>query len=224
MDIKRKIAALLAMTEAAGCTEAEALAASAKAAALMLEYNLTEREIHIDEQTVRSRTAGRSVRDRLWQTVGQCTNTAPIFLRHHRRNDIRFVGRAPGPEIAVYLFVVLNRAIDRAVADFKETTFYRRRRSDVTRRQAVHDFTDAMVARLHFRLKERFGPLMSETALAEANEVLAARFPDARSVPVPSRDTRFHGAADAGWTAGSQVGLAHGVQGGTDMPRALGVM
>ncbi|MDO5606008.1 MAG: DUF2786 domain-containing protein [Paracoccus sp. (in: a-proteobacteria)] len=223
MDIKRKIAALLAMTTAAGCTEAEALAASAKAAALMLEYNLTATEIHIEDQTVRSKTAGRSVRDPLWNAVARCTNTAPFFLTARRGSDIQFIGPAPGPDIAVYLFTLLNRAIDRAVADFKKAPEYRRRRSTATRRQAVHDFTFGMVSRLAKRLRQQFSPVMSAKALAEADAARRSRFPDAGSVSAPHRDTRFHDAVAAGWGAGGRVGLMHGVS-GADAPRALGVL
>ncbi|MDO5648843.1 DUF2786 domain-containing protein [Paracoccus sp. (in: a-proteobacteria)] len=215
MDVKAKIAALMAMTTASGCTEAEAMAAAKKAAALMLEYGLTRQDIEIDDRTVRSKTKGKSVRDPLWGTVGYCTNTAPIFLSDRDSSSIQFIGRAPGPEIAAYLFAVLNGAIDRAIREFKLTPEYRRRRSNITRRQAVYDFTMAMCVRLAMRLKEQFGPIMSAGALTEAKNVLDTRFPDARTTQRRQKQTRFHGAAHAGWQAGNAVGLARGV-GGAD--------
>ncbi|MDO5704057.1 MAG: DUF2786 domain-containing protein [Paracoccus sp. (in: a-proteobacteria)] len=211
MHIKEKIAALIARTTASGCTEAEAMAAAKKAAALMLEYGLTRQDIEIDDRTMLSKTTGKSVRDPLWGVVGTCTNTAPVFLHGSGRPSIQFVGRAPGPEIAAYLFAVLNGAIDRAIREFKLTPEYRRRRSNATRRQAVHDFTYAMIGRLALRLKEHFGPIISAKALAEAKGALNMRFPDARAEKLRRKQTRFHGAADAGWRAGNAVGLAHGV-------------
>lgn len=212
-DVKSKIAALLAMTREAGCSEAEALAAAKKAAALMLEYGLSAADVYIDDQTVASRTKGRGARDHLWPVVADCTNTACMVLAHRHGADVQFIGRAPGPDIAVYLFTIMNRAVDRAIAEFKRSREYRRRRSDATRRQIVYDFTLGMVMRLAKRLVEIYRPLMSKQALAEANQALTKRHGETTAVEQTFRQTRYDDAASAGWAAGGRVGLSQGVGG-----------
>lgn len=152
--IKDRIAALLRMTRASDCTEAEALAAAEKAAALMREHGLSEVDITMGQASVRHDTKGRGACDDLWRIVAHCTNTACIFVhvRGERGAAVTFVGPDPGPDLAAYLVAVLNRAIDTAIAEFRTGTFYRRRRSSATRRAAVRDFVIGMVLHLSRRL------------------------------------------------------------------------
>lgn len=224
-SIKQKIAALLAMTTAAGCTEAEALAAAAKAAVLMREHGLSEADITIGQASVTTATKGRGVRDRLWKIVAYCTNSAATYshVTGARGAELVFVGRDPGPEIAAYLVAVLSHALDSGLAEFKAGVFFRRRKSSATRRAAVHDFTAGMVARLSRRLIEIFGPSIDRAANAIARAARDERFNGA--LPVPARaegKPRFDTAASSGWLAGGKVNLAHGVNGGSVSPRQIG--
>lgn len=218
MDIKARIAALLKMTPTNGCSEAEALAAARKAAALMLEYNLSRQDIEMSEEHLRSKTKGRSARDPLWAVVAECTNTAVVIESNAEfpelPNGITFVGRAPGPEIAGYLFVVLTRAIDRAVREFKKTPPYCRLRKIGKKRDMVFDFTHAMIGRLAFRLHEMFAPTMSKKARDDAFEVMARSRPDLIEQRPRQRKSVNEDAYFAGLRAGSAVELAHGVSGG----------
>jgi hypothetical protein len=213
--IKKRIAALLAKTVARGCTEAEAIAAAAKAAELMREYGIAESDLTIDEQSAKSRSVGRSARDQLWGVVGHCTNTVSIFDAGNSTTDRRlvFVGYAPGPEIATYLFQVLNRAIDVAIADFKNSTFYRRRRTTTTKRKAVEDFTIAMTWRLMARLCELFAGSTDPVKADAASRALAHRYPDSVDVGRRPVDIRFSEAVWAGAQAGNGVALNHGISG-----------
>lgn len=211
--VKARIAALMKMTRASGCTEAEALAAAEKAAALMREYGLSEADITIGQASVSHRSKGRGARDDLWSVVAHCTNTVCTFVHApgERGAEVVFVGRDPGPEIATYLVAVLNRAIDKSIADFRAGTFYRRRRSTVTRRAAVQDFTTGMVLRLSRRLIEIFADTIDGAAKVEAVIARDHRFTDARDLNTPSRETRFDDALWSGWDAANRVNLAHGV-------------
>lgn len=224
MDIKARIAALLKMTPANGCSEAEALAAAKKAAALMLEYGLRREDIHISEANVRSGTKGRGARDILWPYIADCTNTAVIIIAgvgRGARSELQFIGRAAGPEIATYLVVVCNRAIDNAIREFKAGRFYRARRSDHTRRQAVVDFTTGMALRLGQRLTEMFRPTMSNVAREEANTGVARRYNGSVETRVGRDMSRDHRGVMAGMSAADAVQLAHGVHGRTSGPAAL---
>lgn len=224
-SIKQKIAALLKLTTAAGCTEAEAMAAAEKAAALMREHGLSEADITIGQATVATATKGRGVRDHLWRIVAYCTNTAATYSHATgaRGADLVFVGREPGPEIAAYLVAVLNHALDSALAEFRAGSFYRRRKTTATRKAAVHDFSSGMVARLSRRLIEIFGPSIDKTANAVARAARDERFDLA--TPIKARaeaKPRFENATHSGWLAGGKVNLSRGVKDGTAAPRQIG--
>lgn len=223
-SIKHKIAALMKMTTASGCTEAEALAAAEKAAALMRDHGLTEADITIGEASVRQGSKGRGARDPLWRAVAHCTNTAATYLTESgaRGSDLIFIGRDPGPEIAAYLVAVLNRAVDTGIAAFKAGEFYRRRWSDATRRAAVRDFTAGMVLRLRLRLVEIFGPQIDNEANALARVARDERYAGCVPVTAPEANVRFSEAASSGWVAGNSVNLAQGVHGGSPAPRQIG--
>lgn len=217
--LKAKIAALLAKTRAAGCTEAEAMAAAAVAARLMAEHAFDQAEIEMTEASAPDHTRRPGWRDQLSNAIAYVTNTATMTIE--ARAEILFVGREPGPDIAAYLRDVCIRAVVREVQAFKETPFYRRRRKLATRRTAVADFISGMVIRLTVRLTELFKPVISQQARAEAQQAVARRFPKMVTVTAKQRDPRFSQATAAGWGAGGQVGLHHAVA-GTAAPKLIG--
>lgn len=217
-SLKAKIAALRAKTTAAGCTEAEAMAAAELAARLMAEHHLSAEEIEMTEAATREATVRATWRADLVATISTVTNCAAILTG----GTWLFIGRGPGPEIAVYLKVITFRAVERELTQFKASAFYRRRRSVATRRQAAADFVAGMVARLRRRLRELFAATVAEDLRLEAAAALDRRFGATSKPLVPAkRDLRFAEAAGAGWRAGSAVPLNHGVGGGSD-PLAIG--
>lgn len=221
--LAKRIAALRQMTTERGCTEAEALAAAAKAAELMQEYGLSEQDIEFCEEAVTSKTKGHNPAAELWPVIAHCTNTASIIVSYcvPPKTEVTFVGREPGPQIAAYLLVVLNRAIAHEVKKFKASTFYRRRRTLSTKRQAVADFTVGLVWRLRERLLELFASSVSDEVREAAHNALAERYPAANSVERKKHQTRYSDATWSGWDAGNNVNLSHGV-GGSDKPLAIG--
>ncbi len=221
--LAKRITALRQMTTERGCTEAEALAAAAKAAELMQEYGLSESEIEFCEAAVSSKTKGRNPAADLWPVIAHCTNTASIIVSYvvPPKTEVTFVGREPGPQIAAYLLVVLNRAIANEVKKFKASTFYRRRRTLSTKRQAVADFTVGLVWRLRERLLELFASSVSDEVREAAHNALAERYPAANSIERKKHQTRYDDATWSGWDAGNNVNLSHGV-GGSDKPMAIG--
>lgn len=212
-----RIRRLKELTAARGCTEAEALAAAEKAAALMRQHGLSDQDLVIEAQVSKAKSGARSERSRLWPEIALCTNTDHVVIRRSNGDiDVEFIGRAPGPEIAVYLRSVCERAIDREIATFKAGKFYRRRRSLATKRAAVGDFTIAMTLRLSLRLVELFRDTIDPEAAHEARQALEARHPNLRAIERPERDERFWEAGMAGSRAGNKVPLARGVGGSTD--------
>lgn len=220
--IKDRIRRLREMTAGRGCTEAEALSAAEKAAQLMRDHGLSEADIVMDEQKSKAKNRGGSPVAALWPVIAYCTNTASIIIDEGGNGvAVSFVGREPGPAIAVYLRTVCERAVDRAVREFKTGGFYRRRRGLASKRAAVNAFANAMVNRLTSRLVELFGPTISDEQRNEAKAALAQLYPSTSPVRGPRKDLRHMGAAALGWAAGSAVPLAHGVSGGQG-PRQIG--
>lgn len=221
--VRKRIAALRQMTPARGCTEAEALVAAAKAVELMRQYGIRETDLTIGQQSVQRKSEGQSVRDDLWRRLAYCTNTACV-LGHERGKAVRiFVGRDPGPEVAAYLYQVLDRAIDRAVAEFKAGRYYRARRTIRTKRQATHEFTFAMLARITVRLMDLFGDSVSTEAREAAGRALDVLFPESAPFAVrPQKAAKIAAASISGYIAGEGVNLAHGVSGGQPAPKMIG--
>lgn len=221
--LRAKIAALQAKTAAAGCTEAEAMAAAAVAARLMAEHAFDQAELEMSEAAApdsSTRTTNRTTwRDKLSGVISLVTNCAWLIRSNH--GDVLFVGREPGPDIACYLRDVCFRAVERALREFKETSFYQRRRKLATRRQAAADFVDGMVMRLVIRLLDLFKPVIDEPARQEAKQALAKRAGSTVAVPIKARKERYSAASGAGWQAGADVGLHHGVA-GTAAPKLIG--
>jgi hypothetical protein len=211
-NITRKIAALLNMTRAAGCSEAEAIAAAEKAAQMMSEHGLSQADVLFSKSTAPAKSQGRGIRDRLWGSLSVNTNTALVFTD----GSACFVGQGPGPEIAAYLFTVLNRSIDKEVATFKATSNYRRRTSVASKRRAIQDFTYFMVIRLEARLRELFFPVQSTAARAAAVEARQKMFPNLQSVKPAKAMLRNKFAGEMGYGAGGRVQSAHAVGGQAD--------
>ncbi|WNJ89144.1 DUF2786 domain-containing protein [Bosea sp. 685] len=221
--LRAKIAALQAKTAAAGCTEAEAMAAAAVAARLMAEHAFDQADIEMTEATApdsSTRTTNRTTwRDKVSGAIALVTNCA--WLIRTNDGDVLFVGREPGPDIAAYLRDVCFRAVERALREFKETPFYQRRRKLSTRRQAAADFVEGMVLRLTVRLLELFRSVRDDDARAAAKQALAKRAGTTVSITMKERKERYSAAGGAGWRAGADVGLHHGVA-GTAAPKQIG--
>lgn len=221
--LRKRLKALRDKTTANGCTGAEALAAAEKYAEILRDHGLSDSDVVFDEQARRARHAAKSQKARLWPTIAKCTNTAVIVLRYRDRNDVSFVGREPGPEIACYLREVCERAVDHELARFKASALYARKRSLKVKRQVSAAFVGAMVALLNRRLLEIFGPTISDDARQAASLALSERHPGSTSTAVAKvqRHWRFDGAARAGMLAAERTTLARGV-GGAEAPRLIG--
>ncbi|MBX8802518.1 DUF2786 domain-containing protein [Ochrobactrum sp. MR28] len=211
--IRKRINALKERTTARGCTEAEAMEAAAKVAELMREHGLSHEELEMTQEAAGVKTSTRSARALLWPTIANCTNSAAIITTAGKDHKVIFVGCEPWPEIAVYLMDVCNNAIDHEVSKFKKDDFYKRCRSVATRRQAVADFTSGLVRRLRVRLQQIFTETMSDDATLKSQSERNRRFPDTSSITLKSHKTRYDDAAGAGWRAGANVKLSHGVNG-----------
>lgn len=217
-----KIKALKAKTPGNGCTEAEALAAAEKAAALMAEHSLSEERLEVRDQSTDVKSTFKAARSRIWGYVAHATNCSVVHLAEGQEYRVVFVGCEPGPEIACYLRDVCDRAIDRAIADFKLSPPYKSRRATSTRRKAVEDFTVAMVDRLGRRLADLFVESRSGEKRELARQVRDEMFPNGREVKQRDHKPRFWQASASGAAAGDRVHLARGVKDGNGAVALIG--
>lgn len=207
--IKKRIKALLQMTKGHGCTEAEAIAAAAKAAELMAKYGLDETDIKISETEQDVPVGSRSMRSRLWPVISSVTNTCIVFDQFEKK--LQIYGKEPWTDVAAYLIDVCDHAILTEVQKFKKTSTYTRRRSPATRRQAVADFTYSLIERLLNKLCQLFAKTVSRKALAVAREYAVKSNERIKSIDLKKHNTKFDDAASAGWKAGGNVNISHGV-------------
>lgn len=211
-----KIRALTAKTVAAGCTEAEAMAAAEKVAALMREHAIPDDLVEMENASMGVRFNARHMKAKLCSAIGVSTNCAIVHSRNgrSRENTVIYVGPAAGPQVACYLHDVLHRAVDAAVKAFRKGDFYRARRSDKTRRKAVDDFTFSMVDGLCRRLVNLFRETISSERYNAASRACEALFPDAITVKRRENKARFAAAQFAGLVAADQVNIHRGVERG----------
>lgn len=209
--LRKRLAALRATAQGRGTTEAEAMAAAEKMAQIMREHGLDDDDIDYVQAEAPLKTRRPTARTTLLGTISVCTNCSAT-LKSDWTPCVVYIGKAPGPEIATYLTAVCNRAIDRAIDDFKMTIEYRRRRTLSTQRKAVEDFTMGIVWRLEMRLYDMFKDGIDDDARARANQARDGRMATA-DVTMPARKVRFGDAARAGNAAARNVQLAPGVNG-----------
>lgn len=221
--LKARLRALLSKTVDNGCTEAEAMAAAAKAAEIMQEYAISEGDLHVSTATAGRATRRSTLREALYSTISIVTNCAGYYCDHVASGDpiVIYFGHDPGPTIAAYLRNVCDRAIDREIKIFKKSTFYLRRRNTSTRRQAVADFTQGMVARLNQKLQKLFAGSKDAAKRDAAAKARDLQFPGGKLIVAPKKKERFSDASFEGFRAGSNVDLHHGVD-GAEAPLLIG--
>lgn len=194
-----------------GFTEAEAIQAAEVAAQLMREHGVLDDDLAMQRLESPNRGGARSVRVSLWGAVAYSTNCTATFETDGPSSKIIWIGRDPGPELAVYLHAMLGRAVDRELADFRKGKFYRGRRSAKTKAQAVKEFTHALCERLARRLHAMFAETRSSEARKAAEGARDRMFQNLNTVkPKPVKE-RFREARDEGWSAGGRVGIHRGM-------------
>ncbi|WP_431281633.1 DUF7168 domain-containing protein [Humitalea sp. 24SJ18S-53] len=217
--LRARIRALLSRTQANGCTEAEALAAAERAFALMREHGLDEDSVACARLKVSLGRKKIAVADRMWPAVAwacHCeiwTETGGDQPRH-----VVYFGRAPWPEVAIWLHGVVDGAARRASRDYCATREYKRRRTAKTRRLAREHFLEGFVASLRVKIIEMkagdHDVQMRDLAVAKAAlEQEGLKFSKAKA-PKPTPDAaKFGDARDRGVLAAMGVDLGWGIGG-----------
>jgi hypothetical protein len=208
-SIRRRIAALLNKTTTRGCTEAEAATAAEMAARLMAKHGLAEADLVMGTAEAQG-TRRPTVMDALWRDLA--LRTGCILVRDMDRRCWVYIGRQPGPAVAVYLHTYLARCVQGAVALYQTTPAYKRIVPGAPRRQACEAFRLGMVTRLTIALSRHFGAPDGET-IAAAIAWSDRLYPDTVPDGVRKVSCRHDAARAAGAAAGAGVELRQAVGG-----------
>lgn len=154
--VRAVLRALKAKTVENGCTEDEALAAAEKMSELLYRHGLSEEDLAEAEYCETKIGIGRrSPLDRVWGAVARFADCKGYYVRSCNRTlSYAFFGRAQDVLVAEYVYDVLRAACDQALAAFRRTDTYTRRRTAKTRNQAVKAFLEGLARGLSFKLRD----------------------------------------------------------------------
>jgi len=156
-SIKQKILALMAKTTENGCSEEEAMAASAKVQELLNKYQLSLSDIKIREAKCvqgqyDTRLKGHSALEFVMAAIGKFTDTNVWFSKYggeDGRMAYKFFGLEHDVLIAEYVTKLCDWAIIYGGEDFKDHDAYRHASN---RSKVLYEFRVAMAYRLSARL------------------------------------------------------------------------
>lgn len=215
VKIRARIRALLAKTVDAGCTEAEAETAAARARELLREHGLTEEGVlgfEIMEYRVRV-TKARAETDCLMGAIARICHCECWFSVGDIREAVYF-GHEPDTLIAEYMHGVVYGAVDRARTDFRQSKDYTRRRTTKTRNAAMKAFTKGFVDGLWRKLYYSQTP--DAARLGRVQTALARRemaFTAGRPKKEKKIGAAFQGALERGRQQGRAVQITPGMSG-----------
>lgn len=219
--ILERVRKLSALVEERGATPEEAMAAAQKVRELLDRNGLDEADVAAAGLVVEIVNAGRTKRQEVDKLVGYVASASGcVAINLHGHEGLRFVyfGPDPTPLIARYLHVVCYRAVDAAVAEFRRSAEYRRRRKAHTRSAAARAFKSAMIGRLCTQLLQL--GWLSQAEVDRLHRLYerrsGTRLVDGKSLKTKPGTARFRDASDAGRRAGSEVDLHRPIAGAGD--------
>jgi hypothetical protein len=178
--IKARIRKLMARTTANGCTEAEAMAAAAKAMAMMREHGLSPDQIECGQHSIPLGRRRAHVMDLLWSRIAHVCRCQNWRADDGRVWHVVYFGREPWPEIAAWLHGVVQGAHKRGMRDFTKGGSYKARRTNKTRAAARLAFSEGFVLGVNRQLLDLLLP--AEEAERAADQALAKRALDALGI------------------------------------------
>ncbi len=166
--IKARIRALRQMTEANGCTEAEAMQAAASALSLMQKHSLSDDDLAFVQYRRTTPGKRRQVIDSLWPHVARICRCKGWFAATDNGLTYVYFGREEDVLIAEYLHGLLVAAFRREADQFKASHEYKRRRKQKTRNASLRAFQQGMLERITRRLSELWWVRINSEGNAEA--------------------------------------------------------
>jgi len=218
-----KIRKCLALAKSAN--EHEAAAALRQAQALMRKYGVEDGDILMAEVSEAKVKAGAKSTPVKWEsmlstTVADAFGCRKIFAQGWQASHWTFIGCGPAAEIATYAYTVLIRQLRKARRDYQQTHCKRLVPASKTRRADL--FCEAWVAAVRRQIEAFAGTPANEQAL---EVYMAKTYPDLGTLAPRDRQAGKNlrsgdkDARAAGWNAGREAQLNHGVG---KQPLALG--
>lgn len=215
-SIRARIRALLAKTTASGCTEAEALAAAAKARELLETYQLSLSSLEIEEEGVLLREVPADPRSAA--VVGLSKAIAFYCDCRAARSypsgkSVKFLGLRSDTDLATWLLSSLETFV---IAEALAWTFDQP--SSITTTE-VDSFVVGAYRRISLRLHERASPTSSSNALITLKNSLIEKSPEIAGFrPAPRvnwgiRANPLSAAFAAGQEAGERANFARPLRG-----------
>lgn len=222
--VKARIRALLSRTTTRGCTEAEALAAFAKAQQLMAEHGLTQDQVETGRVVIPLGRRRQGDIDVLWNVVAKACRCRTFLEIGLCKIRVVYVGRLPWPDVAQWMHEVVAGAAARASRDFGKSPEAKRRRTARTRAAAKKAFMAGFIMGLARNILALVrNDEQAEADLAMADQAIEAEGPMSSKQPrsLGTGGTQFADAHSAGRRAGTDARVNWGVNGG-QAPRAIG--
>lgn len=218
-----KIRKCLALAKSAN--EHEAAAALRQAQALMRKYGVGDGDILTAEVSEAKVKAGAKNKPVKWESmlssaVAAAFGCRKVFAQEWKAGYWIFIGCGPAAEVATYAYTVLMRQLRKERSDYQQTHCKRLVPASKTRRADL--FCEAWVAGVRRQIEAFAGSQANEEAL---EVYMAKEYPDLGTLAPRDRQAgkSLRGgdmdARSAGWSAGRQAQLNHGVN---NQPLALG--
>lgn len=224
----KRIAQLRAMTAERGASEAEAMSAMAKAAALMAEFEVSELEVAALEKRetfsfdmgVSEGVNGTKGKKARHEVIICCLAISKLFecKAVFTNPKIVYIGDAPDRILAEFVTDLIRDAMDRGYADF------RRGRVGVSRIAYCQGFATRVIERIDRMIAERNAyratgganlPVIVNQKAAAVRAATAVAFPKLSKGRPFGAAGKSNGSYEAGQRAGNRVHLGGGIGGGS---------
>lgn len=211
-----KIRKCLALAKSAN--ENEAATALRQAQALMRKYGIEGGDILMAEVAEERVKAGAKAKPVKWEsllssTVAAAFGCEKVFVQSWQAGHWHFIGCGPAAEIATYAYTVLMRQLRKARSEYQKVHCKRLVPASKTRRADL--FCEAWVVAVRQQIEAFAGSHANQDALAA---YMAHHYPDLETLTPRDRQNGKKlrcgdvAAKAAGWVAGKQAELNHGVQ------------
>lgn len=218
--VKARIRALAEKTVSNGCTEAEAMAAAEMVGRLLERYAVTMEEIDVREAVCRQVSIPigglrRQPIDACVPAIARFCDCKVWLAREEERPVYVFFGFEMDTELALYLFQLIDRAMEHEATVFRPAA---RRQRGLVFRQALLSFRRGMASRLSDRLEEMHAAREASVAAQRStgsalvivkHGLVEQAFQEAsiRLTSVRTAAIRPDGAYREGYAAGDRVNL-----------------
>ncbi|MCW3479713.1 DUF2786 domain-containing protein [Neisseriaceae bacterium JH1-16] len=220
-----KIKKCLALSKSAN--EHEAAAALRQAQALMEKFGVEDEDIllsEISESRVKSGARVTPVKWESWlsSTVAKAFGCEKVFAQGYEAGYWTFIGCGPSSEIATYAYSVLLRQLKKARGEYQ--TRHCKRLVPASRTRRADLFCEGWVIAVSNQITKFAGSQRNVEALAA---YMAKEYADLEELTPRDRQAgkslrdNDEGARNAGWQAGKNAQLNHGVDGTAGRSLAL---